>query len=170
MTGSPRTNPGTPIATAVIDSANAERYCILRSQIALSSQIEREFGMRRLVITSLLLALLVPAAWPQATTGTVSGTVRDQSGAVIPNAEVAITNTETNVTSRSRTTDAGVFFYPGVMAGSYRMTIDFTAMQKYEGRFTVQVSQSVVVDPVLHAGATVTAIEVKDVTPMVTVD
>src|SRR5437660_9479002 len=126
--------------------------------------------MRRFVTLSLLLVLFLPAAWSQATTGTVSGTVRDQSGAVIPNAEVVITNTSTNVISRSRTTEAGVFFYPGVMAGSYRLTIEFTAMQKYEGTFTVQVSQSVVVDPVLHAGATATAIEVKDVTPLVTVD
>jgi hypothetical protein len=126
--------------------------------------------MRRIAKSLLLLVLLLPAAWPQATTGTVSGTVRDLSGAVIPNADVVITNTETNVTSRSRTTDAGVYFYPGVMAGPYRLTVEFAGMQKYEGRFTVQVSQSVTVDPVLHPGATATTVDVQDVTPLVTTD
>ena len=74
--------------------------------------------MRRILPFVLLLVLLPPAAWPQASTGSVSGTVRDQSGAVIPNAEVVVTNVATNVVSRSRTTEAGVYFYPGVMAGS----------------------------------------------------
>ena len=126
--------------------------------------------MRRLVTASVLAALFLPAVWSQATTGTVSGTVRDQSGAVVPNAEVVITNTETNVVSRSRTNEAGVFFYPGVIPGPYRLTIEFPGMQNYEATFTVQVSQSVVVDAVVSAAATATSIEVKDVTPMVTVD
>src|SRR5512140_1867542 len=124
--------------------------------------------MRRFSLVSLLLVLLATAAWPQATTGSVSGTVRDQSGAVIPNADVTITNIETNVTAHSRTTEAGVYFYPGVMAGSYRLAVEFTGMQKYEGTFTVQVSQSVVVDPVLHPSGTTTTVDVKDVTPLVT--
>lgn len=104
--------------------------------------------MHRFATLALLLTLLLPAAWSQSTTGTVSGTVRDQSEAVIPNAEVVITNTGTNVASHSRTNESGVYFYPGVIAGSYRLTIEFGGMQRYEATFTVQVSQSVVVDPV----------------------
>ena len=126
--------------------------------------------MHRLAPLCLFVALLVPAAWSQAITGTVSGTVRDQSGAVVPNAEVLITNTETNVVSRSQSNDAGVFYYPGAIQGSYRLTVALPGMQKYEATFTVHVSQSVVIDPVLNPAATATSIDVKDVTPMVTVN
>ena len=48
-----------------------------------------------------LLALLamsfLPAAWPQASSSTVRGTVRDQGQAVVPKANVTLTNTATNV-------------------------------------------------------------------------
>ena len=83
------------------------------------------------------LVLLVPNAWPQATTASVSGTVRDQSGAVIPMANVEIVNTETNVSARSKTTEAGVFFYPGVVPGPYRVTVESAGMQKYEASLRV---------------------------------
>ena len=126
--------------------------------------------MRRLPALSMLLALLFPAAWSQAITGTVSGTVRDQSGAVVPNAQVLITNTETNVVSRSQSNEAGVFYYPGVIQGPYRLSVELPGMQKYEATFTIHVSQSIVIDPVLNAAATTTSIDVKDETPMVAVN
>ena len=45
------------------------------------------------VLLMLLVVLAaVPAAWGQSTLGNVSGTVRDQSGAVIPTATVTLTN------------------------------------------------------------------------------
>ena len=43
----------------------------------------------RLCLVILALALLAPSAWPQASTATVSGTVPDQTGAVIPAARAA---------------------------------------------------------------------------------
>lgn len=38
--------------------------------------------------------LLAVTAWGQVTTGTIAGTVKDTSGAVVPNATVTITDTE----------------------------------------------------------------------------
>ena len=51
------------------------------------------FSMFRLGILFVLLTsiALVPCAWSQTTMGAVSGTVRDQSGAVIPNAALSLT-------------------------------------------------------------------------------
>ena len=51
--------------------------------------------------------LVVPPALPQASTSTVSGTVRDQTGAVIPSASVTLMNPNTNVTSKSTTNAVG---------------------------------------------------------------
>jgi hypothetical protein len=58
----------------------------------------RETLSKCVVIVGLMALLAVPA-WPQAGNGSVRGTIRDQSNAVIPGAAVKLTNTATNLTS-----------------------------------------------------------------------
>jgi hypothetical protein len=114
--------------------------------------------------------LLVSPAWPQASTATVSGTVRDQSSAVIPNASVTLTNTATGVGSRTVTNAAGFYIFAGVVPGPYDLLVEAPGMQKFEGKLTVQVQQSAVVDAALRVGQTTTEVSVRDVTPLLTVD
>lgn len=120
---------------------------------------------------ALMLACLfaLPAS-PQASTGVVSGTVRDVSGAVIPGAAATLTNTNTNVVSRTTANQVGFYMFPGVLPGPYRLTAEAPGMQKYEASLTVQTQQSAVVDVELKVGSTATEVAVQDVTPMVTVD
>lgn len=125
--------------------------------------------MRRCFVWALFALLLVPNAWPQAGMGTVSGTVRDQTGAAIPNAAVVLINAATNVSSSTQCNEVGFYFYPSVVVGSYRLSVEAPGMTKFEGTFVVQVAQRVVIDPVLRPGQTTTTVEVTDVTPMVTV-
>ena len=65
------------------------------------------FSMFRLGILFVLLTsiALVPCAWSQTTMGAVSGTVRDQSGAVIPNAALNLTNSSTNISQSTNTNE-----------------------------------------------------------------
>jgi len=117
---------------------------------------------------SLAILLAVPA-WPQASTATVSGTVRDQSGAVIPGASVTLANSATGVSSKTTANPVGFYIFPGVVPGPYDLLVEAEGMQRFEGRLTVQVQQSAVVDPVMKVGQTTTEVEVTDVTPLVTV-
>jgi protocatechuate 3,4-dioxygenase beta subunit len=94
----------------------------------------------------LLITVAAPCAWPQASTATVSGTVRDQTGAVIPGGSVTQANTDTNVTSRTSTNQAGFYMFPGVLPGPYKLVVEASGMQKFEGTLIVQVQQSAVVD------------------------
>jgi Carboxypeptidase regulatory-like domain len=126
--------------------------------------------MQRLGLLLLACATLAPLAWPQASTGTVSGTVRDQSGAVIPGAAVSLTNTATNVVSKTISNEAGFYIFPGVVPGPYLLVAEAPGMQKFEGTLTVQVLQSAVVDAVVKVGQTATEVKVADVTPLLTVD
>src|SRR6266699_5880540 len=119
------------------------------------------------LILTLLALLLVPGAWPQASLGRVSGTVRDNSAAVVPNVTVVLTNTATNVRSSTRTNDVGFYAFPGVAVSSYLMSIEAPGMKKFEATFAVQVSQSIVIDPVLKTGQSLTTVDVKAVAPMV---
>src|SRR6185312_13388737 len=99
---------------------------------------------------------------------TVSGTVRDESGAVVPKASVTLTNSATNIVSKTTTNTEGIYFFPGVVPGPYGILVEAPGMQKFEAKLTVQVQQSAVVDTVLKVGQAATAVTVQDVTPMVT--
>jgi len=121
--------------------------------------------------SGLLALLLAPtAAWPQAGTSTIRGLVRDQAQAVIPGAKVTLTNTGTNVARESLTNESGLYVFPAVSAGPYRVSVEFAGMQKFEGNLQVQISQDASVDVALQVATGATTVDVKDVTPLVQVD
>jgi hypothetical protein len=126
--------------------------------------------MQRALKVVIVAMAITSCAWSQASTGTVGGTARDQSGAVIANTQVALTNTATDVNSTTRTNESGLYLFPGVNPGGYRLVIEVPGMQKYEVAFTVLVAQSVVIDPVLGVAQSATTVQVADVTPVVDVD
>src|SRR5882757_378544 len=65
-----------------------------------------------------LLALSVPFLHAQAT-GSLSGTVTDKAGAVVPNAKVSATSQETGVVRESSTDDSGHYLMPLVPVSTY---------------------------------------------------
>src|SRR5437764_1172628 len=119
------------------------------------------------VLATVTALSFLPAAWPQASSSTVRGTVRDQGQAVVPKANVTLTNTDTNVARTTPTNEAGGYVFPGVFPGPYRITVESPGMQKYEATVTVQVQQDAAIDVVMQVGQTVTQVEVADVTSMV---
>src|SRR5579864_1086502 len=126
--------------------------------------------MKALFLCIGILALVSPAAWPQASTATVSGTVRDQTSAVIPTAAVTLTNQATNVTFKTTVNDTGFFLFAGVVPGPYLLTVDAQGMQKFEGSLTVDVAQSAVVNVTMKVGQTATEVAIHDVTPILQTD
>jgi hypothetical protein len=100
----------------------------------------------------------------------VSGTVRDQSAAVIPAATLTLMNRGTNVTTKTTSNAVGYYQFPGVNPGPYVLVAEAAGMQKFEGNLTVQVQQNAVVNITLNVGQTATEVAVRDVTPMVVVD
>jgi len=57
----------------------------------------------------------------QSESATLSGRVSDPSGAPIVGAEVVLTNTQTNVEQRTKTNEVGLYVFPGVHPGTYRV-------------------------------------------------
>jgi hypothetical protein len=109
-------------------------------------------------------------AYAQASTGTVRGTVRDQTDAGVPSASVTLTNTDTNFVQHTKTNEIGFYMFPGVNPGRYILAVEAAGMQKFEGTVVVQVQKDALIDPVLKVGQTSVAVEVQDVTPIVTAD
>jgi hypothetical protein len=75
-----------------------------------------------LVLFAFLPALVSPL-WAEYSTGTISGTVTDQMGAVVVGVTIDITNEATGVHTSAQTGSAGGFAMPALMVGSYNVTI-----------------------------------------------
>ncbi len=72
------------------------------------------------VLIALVIALFITtAAFAQGGQGSVEGTVTDASGAVIPGANLKLTNTATNLSFDATTNEAGYFRFPVLPVGNY---------------------------------------------------
>ncbi|MFN7930735.1 MAG: carboxypeptidase-like regulatory domain-containing protein [Blastocatellia bacterium] len=90
--------------------------------------------------TCLLFAFaLLIGAQAQNLTGQLSGTVLDQTGAVIPNANVTLTNQLSGDIRRTVSNSDGVFAFASVPTGEYKVTIEASGFAKWE-RTGVRVS------------------------------
>lgn len=68
-----------------------------------------------------LVFLLAMPVWAQTNTGIISGRVTDPSGAVVPDAQITVTQTETNVDAVSATNSDGLFRVPSLINGPYNL-------------------------------------------------
>ncbi len=59
------------------------------------------------------------------------GTVKDQTGAVVPGATVTITNTQTGQTKEGASDAAGNYLIPNVLEGTYDLSVAMTGFRNY---------------------------------------
>lgn len=115
--------------------------------------------MRNLVV-GLCCALLLAAALSAQNSG-VQGVVTDPSKAVVPNATVIITNLETSVSWRAATNEQGLYLFPLLSTGRYKVECTaqgFAPRQVNELR--LEVGQTARIDFELKTGTVIEAIEV----------
>ena len=75
---------------------------------------------RAITLTAILFFVFSSASLKaQTVTGTILGNVLDSSGAVVPNAEITVTNQDTGVTRTVTSTGDGVYTVPALLAGKY---------------------------------------------------
>ncbi len=114
-----------------------------------------------------LLALCSSAVFAQQETATVTGEVRDASGALIPKAAITITNVETNVSLKSETNDQGVYTVPSLKPGAYSITVEKAGFRKtVRSGITLQVNQVARIDLALQVGELTTAVEIVESTAL----
>ena len=64
------------------------------------------------------------------TDGSISGTVRDSSGAILPKAKVEAVNRLTGVTSRNVSNDGGAFVFVALNPGEYKLSAEYPGFKK----------------------------------------
>jgi outer membrane receptor protein involved in Fe transport len=93
--------------------------------------------------------------------GTISGTVTDPTGAVVPNAKVTVVNPATSAQRVTSTDTRGAYVVPGLLPAVYSVTVEASGFAKAEKRAQVTVGTPVTVDFQLALGAAVsTTVEV----------
>ncbi len=102
---------------------------------------------------SLLLSLLLTASLGQSDRGTVTGTVNDPNGALIPGASVIATNLGSQTEYRTESTDTGNYTLASIPAGTYSLRVEAPGFRVYvQTGITVQVAQTVRVDVAMQVG------------------
>ena len=104
----------------------------------------------------LFLAVLTVAAAAQNITGSIAGTVKDPSGAVLPKATVTLTNTDTGVVVRTIKTDAaGNYSEPLLPIGHYSVTMEALSFVKFvQQGIELNVNDKLTVNAELQVGGT----------------
>ena len=103
----------------------------------------------------------------QVDTGTILGTVKDQTGAVIPDARVTITNQGTSEQITTTTRSDGTYIVTPLKIGTYRISVEHAGFSKAENAaFDLNIQQQAVVNFELRAGSTSQTVEVTSQAPL----
>lgn len=113
-------------------------------------------------LSILLLLAAAPAAFGRATTtGDIVSTVRDASGAVVPNAKVSIRLVTTKETHSMVTNAQGAYRSSLLQPGDYKVTGEVAGLKTKTEKFTLLVGQETSVNLKLEVKGTQEAIEVE---------
>jgi len=112
------------------------------------------------ILMLMMVVLMIAPVRAQVETGSISGTVRDTSGAAVAGATVIAHNVATSAERSVTTGDNGQFNIPALPPGIYELTVTSTGFAKFTSRVEVTVGSSVTVDPQLSVGNQTTTIEV----------
>jgi hypothetical protein len=121
------------------------------------------------LLTSLVFIglVMVPVLKAQLDTGAILGTVKDQSGAVIPGAKVTVTNEGTAFTLVTVTSGTGTYEFTPLKIGTYSISAEFQGFQKTtHAHVTLDVQGQVVVDFNLVPGQVTQTVEVTSSIPL----
>ena len=114
---------------------------------------------------ALLVAIILcasPIVYAQAAgTASVSGHVNDSTGAAVPNATVTLTQTATQAARTTTTDGQGLYALPNVPVGPYSLAVTAAGFQSFTQTGTLEVGNSISIDPQLKVGSASEHIEVQ---------
>ncbi len=125
----------------------------------------RPFALIAFVALALFLGPC--SAWAQQDAATLTGEVRDPSGAVVVGAVVTVINAATNIGAATVTGERGSYTVPGLRPGEYSLTVEAPGFAKIvRSGLTLQVAQVARVDVTLQASQVTEVVQVTGATPL----
>src|SRR5438093_4401001 len=113
--------------------------------------------------SSVMLVVVFGCAmvWAQAT-AQISGTVKDQSGAVLPGVEVTATQTDTGISRSAVTNETGSYILPNLAIGPYRLEAALPGFRAFsQTGIVLQVNSNPAISVVLAVGQVTESVEVQ---------
>jgi len=108
-----------------------------------------------------ILCLLSAVTWAQQNTGSMSGTVTDQSAGTVPGATVVATQLQTGLKTTTVSTDAGVYVFASLPVGVYEVSVEKAGFKKLNRKnIEVRVAQRLTLDLSLEVGSVQESVEV----------
>src|SRR3984893_36380 len=133
------------------------------------------FGKRRsvriwifFVVIGILGISSTSRAYAQVAGATLSGTVKDSSGSVIPNAQISITDIATSVSRSVSSNAAGLYTAPNLSPGNYEVRVTSTGFRtQVERGITLMVGAQQQLDITLQVGQISQTVEITTEAPTV---
>jgi len=113
------------------------------------------------------IALSSIPLFAQSDRGTITGTVLDPAGAVVPGASVTVTSAATGTSTKTVTTSAGDYTVPSLPAGAYSVTVEAAGFKKVtENGIRVEVAATARINVNLQIGTTSESVSVTGEAPL----
>ena len=123
---------------------------------------------KKSILGMVVIFLLAATAGAQSTTGTITGTVSDITGAVLPGVDVTVTNEGTNLTRNLVTNESGLYTAPQLPIGLYRVEAQLPGFQTaVQSGIQLRVDQRARIDLALEIGQVSQIIEVTAEAPLI---
>jgi hypothetical protein len=126
-----------------------------------------ERGWLSLTLLFCLLAGLTPWTKAQVNTGSITGLVTDPSGAVVPGAQVTLTDVGKGFSFKTTTDSAGRYLLLSLPPSMYKLGVEAPGFKLFvRDGVTLDVNQNPTIDVGLQLGATTQTVEVKGTAPI----
>src|ERR1051326_4331791 len=126
--------------------------------------------MRRsisLVQLSIAVCTFLSVAFAQESRATISGTITDPQGALVPGAKVEVKNLATNVVTTVETNERGIYAVPPVNPGEYSVTVSATGFKTtVQSKIELRVADRLGLDLTLELGGTTETVLVMSEAPL----
>jgi len=124
---------------------------------------------RRSFVSAFVVLLFSTSSWAQAT-AQLGGTVRDESGAVLPGVTVVATHTDTGFMRTVVTESSGAYVITNLPTGPYRLEVSLQGFRSYvQTGIVLQVGGSPTINATLAVGAIEESVTVDAAAPLVDV-
>jgi hypothetical protein len=125
-------------------------------------------ALRKFTVAFATLAFCAQLGWAQVNSATISGTVRDASGAVLPGANIAVLNQDTGITRTVTSNASGRYSAPALSLGNYQVTAQQAGFQtQIRSGIVLTVGREAQVDFTLPVGAVTQTVEVTGEAPLI---
>jgi len=119
------------------------------------------------IVAALMLLLTPDSSVAQTSFGTITGVLRDSSGAVLPDAEVTVTNNKTGIARTVNTDSNGNYVLPSLPPSDYTVSAELRGFKKaVSANVPLEVNQRLRVDLVLEVGEITQTVEVQAEAPL----